>query len=177
MNLNFFKTQGLYTFAVSKKENEKLNGWGAKTNKRTLQPEMGRKFELVSLSGNESVGITRFLMRVKNPSSRIRQSIVASANWFDLVKIVGYKYVDIVATNEPKGRDRVIVPDPNSTIWARFYEIGTNRPFFSGRDSQKKYSVAEIEVERRAGYAWYGTRPDKLIKTEYREWLKKNRLK
>jgi len=151
----------------------KLTVWCAQYNKRTLQPEMARKFELVSLSGNESVGITRFLMRVKNPSSRIKQSIVAAVDWFDLVKITGYKYVDIDAPNEPKGRDRVIVADPNSTLWARFYEIGTNRPFFSGRDSNKKYTVAEIEVERRTGYAWYGTWPEKLLKTEYPDWVKR----
>ena len=68
----------------------------------------------------------------------------------------------------------MILPDATSTIWARFYEIGTNRPFFSGRDSEKKYDVKEIEVERRTGYAWYGNWPEKLLKTEYPEWAKKN---
>ena len=38
-------------------------------------------------------------------------------------------------------------------IWARFYEIGSNRPVFVGRDGVVKYSVAEIEPERRVGYA------------------------
>ena len=152
----------------------KLTAWCAQYNKRTLLPEMARKFELASLSGNESVGITRFLMRVNNPSSQIKQSIVAAVDWFNFVKIPGFKYVDIVAPNEPKGKDRVIQPDPSSTIWARFYEIGTNRPFFSGRDSQKKYDVKEIESERRNGYAWYGTWPEKLVSVEYPEWAKKN---
>jgi PelA/Pel-15E family pectate lyase len=99
---------------------------------------------------------------------------VAAVDWFNLVKIPGYKYVDVDAPGQPKGRDRVILPDAASTIWARFYEIGTNRPFFSGRDSEKKYDVKEIEVERRTGYAWYGTWPEKLLKTEYPEWAKKN---
>ncbi len=154
--------------------NNKLTTWCAQYNKKTLQPEMARKFELVSLSGNESVGITRFLMRIKNPSPEIKQAIVAAVDWFNLVKIVGYKYVDIDAPNEPKGKDRVILPEPGSTIWARFYEIGTNRPFFSGRDSIKKYDVKEIESERRNGYAWYGVWPEKLLKTEYPEWSKRN---
>lgn len=154
--------------------NGKLTAWCAQYNKKTLQPEMARKFELVSLSGSESVGITRFLMRMKNPSSEIKQSIVAAVDWFNLVKIPGYKYVDVDAPGQPKGRDRVILPDATSTIWARFYEIGTNRPFFSGRDSEKKYDVKEIEVERRTGYAWYGNWPEKLLKTEYPEWAKKN---
>lgn len=152
----------------------KLTVWCAQYNKKTFQPEMARKFELVSLSGSESVGIVRFLMRVKNPSSDIKQSIVAAVDWFNKVKIEGYKYVNIPAPNEPKGTDRVILPAPGSIIWARFYEIGTNRPFFSGRDSIKKYDVKEIESERRNGYAWYGTWPDKLIHIEYPEWAKMN---
>jgi PelA/Pel-15E family pectate lyase len=152
----------------------KLTVWCAQYNKKTLQPEMARKFELVSLSGSESVGITRFLMRIKNPSSQVKQAIVAAVAWFDLVKISGYKYGDIAAPDQPKGKDRLPQADPNSTIWARFYEIGTNRPFFSGRDSEKKYDVREIEHERRTGYAWYGTWAEKLLKTEYPAWAKKN---
>ncbi len=159
--------------ATQIKVNGKLTAWCAQYNNRTLQPEMARKFELVSLSGNESVGIVLFLMRVKNPSARIREAIVAAVNWFERVKIKGYKYIDIDAPNEPKGKDRVIVPDPYSLLWARFYEIETNRPFFSGRDSQKKYNVAEIEVERRTGYAWYGTWPEKLVQTDYPAWLQR----
>lgn len=152
----------------------KLTVWCAQYNRRTLEPEMARKFELVSLSGSESVGITRFLMRIKNPSDEIKKSVRAAVKWFELVKINGYKYTDIPAPSEPKGKDRGIVPDPGSTIWARFYEIGTNRPFFSGRDSKKKYDVKEIEWERRNGYAWYGVWPEKLLKTEYPAWEKNN---
>ena len=154
--------------------NGKLTAWCAQYNKRTFLPEMARKFELASISGSESVGITRFLMRMKNPSSQVKQSVVAAVDWFNLVKIAGYKYVDIIALNEPKGKDRVIQPDPSSTIWARFYEIGTNRPFFSGRNSEKKYDVKEIESERRNGYAWYGTWPEKLISGEYHLWAIQN---
>jgi PelA/Pel-15E family pectate lyase len=159
------------------KVNGKLTAWCTQYNKHTLAPEMARKFEPVSISANESVGITRFLMRVKDPSPRIRQSVVAAAGWLDLVKINGYKYIDIEAPNEPKGRDRVLVPAPGTTVWARFYEIGTNRPIFSGRDTIIKYNVSEIENERRTGYAWYGTWPEKLLRTEYPEWLKRVSLK
>jgi PelA/Pel-15E family pectate lyase len=154
--------------------NGKLTAWCAQYNKRTLEPEMARKFELASLSGSESVGITRFLMRVKDPSAEIKKAVTAAVNWFEKVKISGYKYVDIDAPAEPKGKDRVVLPEPGSTIWARFYEIGTDRPFFTGRDSIKKYDVKEIESERRNGYAWYGTWPEKLLKTEYPAWAKNN---
>ena len=155
------------------KVNGLLTGWCAQYNKNTLQPEMARKFELVSISGQESVGILKFLMRQKNPSPEIIAAIKAGIEWFESVKIKGFKYVDVDAPNEPKGKDRIIAPDVNSTIWARFYEIGTNRPFFSGRDSEKKYDLRQIEVERRTGYGWYGTWPATLLLVDYPKWLQK----
>jgi PelA/Pel-15E family pectate lyase len=155
------------------KVNGVLTGWCAQYNQNTLQPEMARKFELVSISGQESVGIIKFLMRQKNPTPEIIAAIKAGIEWFESVKIKGYKYVDVDAPNEPKGKDRIITPDVNSTIWARFYEIGTNRPFFSGRDSEKKYDLRQIEVERRTGYGWYGTWPATLLLVDYPKWLQK----
>ena len=155
------------------KVNGVLTGWCAQYNKNTLQPEMARKFELVSISGQESVGILKFLMRQKNPSQEIIAAIKAGIEWFESVKIKGFKYVDVDAPNEPKGKDRIIVPDIYSTIWARFYEIETNRPFFSGRDSDKKYDLRQIDVERRTGYGWYGTWPATLLLVDYPKWLQK----
>jgi PelA/Pel-15E family pectate lyase len=134
---------------------------------------MARKFELASISGQESVGILKFLMRQKNPSSDIIAAVEAGVNWLESVKIKGFKYVDIDAPSEPNGKDRVILPDTNSTIWARFYEIESNKPFFSGRDSDKKYDLRQIEVERRTGYGWYGTWPATLLLVDYPKWLQK----
>ena len=37
-------------------------------------------------------------------------------------------------------------------MWARFYEIGTNRPIFSDRDGFAKHDLSEIGYERRNGY-------------------------
>ena len=36
-----------------------------------------------------------------------------------------------------------------------------------------KYSLAEIEHERRIGYNWYVQTPSKLLVEDYPEWLKK----
>ena len=58
-------------------------------------------------------------------------------------------------------------------MWARFYEIGTDRPIFSDRDGVKKYALSEIGYERRNGYAWLGTWPHRLLETEYPAWKKK----
>lgn len=155
------------------KQNGKSTAWCAQYNAQTLQPEMARKFELVSLSGMESVGIVRFLMRIEKPSPAIIDAIKAAEEWFNNVKIKGYKYVDIAAPQEKSGKDRVLQPDSAGVLWARFYDINTNEPFFSGRDSEKKRSITEVENERRIGYAWYGVWPLKLLTNEYPDWLKK----
>jgi PelA/Pel-15E family pectate lyase len=152
----------------------KLTAWCTQYDKNTLQPAKARAFELPSISGQESVGIVKFLMKVENPSPEIKNAINSAVQWLQASKIEGYKYVDIQDPTQPDGRDRVIVPEKGSVIWARFYDIETNKPFFSGRDSKIKWSVAEIEHERRTGYAWYGIWPKELLEKDYPEWLKKN---
>jgi len=155
------------------KQKGKLTAWCAQYNARTLQPETARKFELASLSGSESVGIVRFLMSQPDPSKEIIASVNAAVEWFNKVKIVGYNFVDVKAPDEASGKDRVLMKDDNSVIWARFYDLETNEPFFTGRDSQPKRTIAEVENERRIGYAWYGVWPLKLINEEYPKWAAK----
>ena len=89
------------------------------------------------------------------------------------MKIQGYDFVTVDAPSLPKGKDRVLIKDEKSTIWARFYNLQTNEPFFAGRDSEPKKSVAEIEHERRIGYAWYGKWPAALLEKKYPAWAAK----
>ncbi|HSE15406.1 MAG TPA: pectate lyase [Pyrinomonadaceae bacterium] len=147
--------------------NGKRTVWCAQHDEVTLAPAAARKFEVASLSGGESVGIVRFLMSIKDPSPAVVEAIEAAVAWFEQTQLQGIKWVE-------KSGDRVVVPDPEGgSIWARFYEIGTNRPIFVGRDGVVKYSVAEIEHERRTGYNWYVEEPAKLIQKEYTTWKKK----
>ncbi len=147
-----------------------LTVWCAQYNAKTLVPEMARKFELASLSGSESVGIVRFLMRQSNPSKEIITAVNAAVEWFEKVQVKGYNVQDVKAPNEASGRDRIVVKDDNNVMWARFYNLETNEPFFAGRDSQPKKTLAEIENERRIGYSYYVTAPAKLINDEYPSW-------
>jgi PelA/Pel-15E family pectate lyase len=74
----------------------------------------------------------------------------------------------------PKGYDRVVVQDAQAEpLWARFYDISTNRPIFSGRDGIIKDHLAEIEDERRTGYRWYVNSPAALLEKDYPAWQKK----
>ena len=86
-------------------------------------------------------------------------------------KVLGLRLVAKPDPALPHGRDMVAVPDPSAPpLWARFYQIGTNRPIYSGRDGIIKYSLSEIEVERRAGYTWLGTWAADLLDREYPDW-------
>jgi PelA/Pel-15E family pectate lyase len=150
-----------------------LTVWCAQHDSQTLKPAKARKFELPSLSGNESVGIVEFLMSINNPSAPVKQAINAVVTWLDRVKITGYRVENILDPKQPSGRDRVIVADPTSTIWARFYDLETNIPFFTGRDSEPHATLVEVENERRIGYAYYGTWPAKLLAKHYPAWVQK----
>ncbi|MDP4209364.1 MAG: pectate lyase [Bacteroidota bacterium] len=155
--------------------NDKLTAWCQQYDETTLKPAKARAFELPSISSAESVGLIEFLMNQPKPSQEIKDAINAAIEWLQTVKIVGYKIIDVPAPGTPKGKDRRLAADNASIMWARYYEIGTNKPFFCDRDGIKKYSIKEIGYERRNGYAWYGTWPTKLLEKKYPEWLKANK--
>jgi unsaturated rhamnogalacturonyl hydrolase len=152
----------------------KLTAWCQQYDHMTLEPAKARSYELPSISGGESVGIVEFLMRLPHPSPEVREAINSAVEWFRKVKIDGYSFVFVRDASQPNGRDRVLQPAPGSTIWARFYDMETNEPFFCGRDGIRKRTVAEIEHERRVGYAWYGEWPARLLDKEYPAWLEAN---
>jgi PelA/Pel-15E family pectate lyase len=145
--------------------------WCAQYDEKTLKPAKARAFELISLSGMESVGIVEFLMRMDDPSPEVSQAISAAVAWFEKSKILDYDFVYIDAPELPGGKDRVLVRKTGSVVWARFYDMDTNKPFFSGRNSVKVKTLAEVELERRIGYAWYGTWPAALLQKKYPEWV------
>jgi PelA/Pel-15E family pectate lyase len=151
--------------------NGKRTVWCAQHDEITYAPAPARKYELVSLSGGESVGIVRFLMSINDPSPAVVDAIESAIAWFEQTQLNGIKWMEKRDASQPGGIDRVVVQDAKAgPIWARFYELGSNRPVFVGRDSVVKYSVAEIEHERRVGYAWYVEGPAKLLKDEYPKW-------
>ncbi|MBS1918817.1 MAG: pectate lyase [Bacteroidetes bacterium] len=147
----------------------KLTAWCAQYDKTNLKPAKARSYELISISGEESVGIVEFLMKIENPSYAIKSAISSAVDWLKKSGINGFRYDNIKDISKPGGIDRVLIRDKNSRVWARFYDIETNKPFFSGRDGSIKWSLSEIEAERRNGYAWYGTWPRKLLEIEFPE--------
>lgn len=149
----------------------KKTAWCAQHDEITLLPATARAYELPSISGSESVGITRTLMLVENPSAEIKQAVKDAVDWFNSAKITGFT---TQKTTNPE--DVIVVSSPGNIMWARFYDLQTGAPFFCGRDGIKKNTLAEIEQERRVGYSWYGNWPSGLIGSEYNSWKAKNGL-
>ena len=156
------------------KQNGKLTAWCAQHDEKTLAPAWARSYEPPSLSGAESVGVVRFLMSVEKPTPAIIAAVEGSVEWFRSVTIHGIR---LERFTDAEGQDdRRVVADPDAgPIWARFYEIGSNRPIFLDRDSVVRYSFSEIGQERRTGYAYYGGWAAKLLTDAYPQWREKHK--
>ena len=116
------------------KQDGRLAVWCAQHDAATLAPAWARKFEPPSLSGAESVGIVRFLMGIERPSPQVIASVEGAVAWF---RAAAVHDIRMVTTTDASGqRDKRYVREPGAEpLWARFYELGTNRPIFAGRDS------------------------------------------
>ncbi len=141
--------------------NGQLTIWGAQHDRITLASTKARNFEMVSLASAESAYLLDFLMDLKNPDTELVHAIHAAAKWLDDNKIIGKRWV----RNELSLQD-----DPTAApMWARFYEIGTNKPVFGDRDSTVHYAIGEISEERRKGYGWYNNIGNKALE-KYQRW-------
>jgi PelA/Pel-15E family pectate lyase len=149
----------------------KLTAWCAQHDEKDFTPKPARAFEPASISGCESVDIVRALMSVEKPSPQVIEAVEAAVAWLDAVKIPGIRTEDRPQSGAPRGIDRVVVEDPSAPpVWARFYEIGTNKPLFGDRDGKTYPRLADISQERRVGYRWLSYWPKDLLATEYPAW-------
>ncbi|MCH2062494.1 MAG: pectate lyase [Roseibacillus sp.] len=145
--------------------------WCAQHDRHTLRPCRARSYELPSLSGSESVGIVRFLMRIEKPDKNIIRAIESAIAWFKKSKLTGLRLERKTDKSKPNGFDYVVVKDPAAPLlWARFYDLRSNQPIFCGRDGVPKKSLAEIPHERRTGYSWLGPYAHDLLATDMPRW-------
>jgi PelA/Pel-15E family pectate lyase len=141
----------------------RLTAWCAQHDAVTYAPRPARAFEPASISGGESAGVLMLLMSLDAPSPEVVAAIEGGVAWYRASALTGLRV-------ELADGDRVVRPDASAPpIWARFYEIETNRPIFAGRDGVIRYALAEIEQERRAGYGWYVTAGNEVL-AHYATW-------
>jgi len=145
--------------------NGRLTGWCQQHDPVTYEPRPGRSYEHVSLASAESAGILLLLVSLPDKAPAVERAIKAGARWLREARIDGYRQGKVNGLT-------ALVPDPSGHVWARFYEIGTDRPIFSDRDGVIKYSIGEIGPERRNGYGWYTNSPDRLFQllSELGDW-------
>ncbi len=159
-------------------ENGKPTVWCQQHDNIDFSPRGARTFELPSKCGDESAGIVLFLMSIKHPSKAIVNSVKSAVEWFKESELYGIreetvKAPKIVFNYRTSVTDRIVVKDPKAPpVWARFYELGTNKPFFSDRNGIPVYSLSEVGRERRDGYTWYNYEPQKVL-DNYSSWLKR----
>ncbi len=151
----------------------KKTGWAGQYHRETLVPQMGRAFELASVSGAESVNVVQFLMSIDKPSAEVVAAVQAAVAWLYEARIEGIKIERVEDRTLEFGFDRRVVADPKAPPqWARFYDLETGKPLFSARDSVKRASYADVSYERRVKYGWYTTAPAKLL-ADYPAWQAK----
>ena len=152
------------------RQNGELTVWCTQHDRVTLEPCKARAYELPSLSGQESDNIVLLLMSLPHPSAYVVKSIEGAIKWFQKSEIKGIQKEYF--TNSDGKKDYRMVPcEDCPTLWARFYDLETNRPFFCDRDGIKKYDISEIGHERRNGYSWYNKDGSKVLK-RYEKWKK-----
>lgn len=142
----------------------RLSVWCAQHDAVTFEPRPARTYELESLSGAESAGVLRLLMSLDEPSAAVRDAVRAGVAWYEQAQLRGIRQIW-------ENGNKVIKADPAAPpLWARFYDLRDMRPFFCGRDGVKRRDLAEIEAERRNGYAWYGEWGAAVLR-DYAVWV------
>lgn len=142
--------------------------WCQQHDALTLQPVSARNYEMPSQASGESADLVSFLMTLPDPRPEMRVAIDAAATWFQQTRIY-----DLAYTNNFEMGRRLVPAPGNGPIWARYYQIGTDRPIFGDRDKSIHDNVNEISKERRNGYSWYNQAPERTLE-QYAGWKKQH---
>lgn len=156
----------------------KLTAWCQQHDEVDLAPEWARAFEPPSICNGESASIVLFLMEIDAPNEKIVNAVQSAVKWFEESKIYNTRIESFeIEPFESKfttvKRDRRVAIDSTAPpIWTRYYELETGKPLFCDRNSKYLYSLSEVSIERRNGYAWYTYAPNAILE-KYPKWQTK----
>jgi PelA/Pel-15E family pectate lyase len=151
--------------------NKEPTVWCQQYDRETLKPASARAFELASFCSQESASIVKLLMQLPNPDKRIKHAIRGAMKWFDTYKLTGLR-IERTGDRDGERNVRLIADSKATPIWARYYDFTFCEPFVCDRDGIPRRKLEEIGVERRTGYAWYGTHATELYPL-YEAWANK----
>ncbi len=153
-----------------------LAGWAGQYDSHTLQPALGRSYELPAIVAWETTGVVRYLMGIESPSPDVVRAVEGAVAWLERSKLTGLRIETFPAepvkyTYHTSTTDRRLVRDPAAPpLWARFYDLGDNTVVLANRDGKRVAAYDQIARERRTGYDWYGTWPAKLLAQDLPAW-------
>ncbi|MHB8579002.1 MAG: pectate lyase [Ignavibacteriaceae bacterium] len=159
-------------------ENGEPTVWCQQHDNIDFSPRGARTFELPSKCGEESSDIVLLLMSINHPSKAIINSIKGAVKWFKDSRIYGIREMTIKAPKvvykfRTSVTDRIVIKYSTAPpVWARYYALGTNIPFFCDRNGIPVDSLSKVGRERRDGYTWYNYAPQHVLDV-YPLWLKK----
>jgi PelA/Pel-15E family pectate lyase len=142
----------------------KLTVWAQQYDAITLRPVSARNYEMPSQCSSESDDVLIMLMDdLPNPTAEEQRTIRAAAAWFRRTAIYGQIY-------GPTTNGRGLTPKSGAgPIWARYYQIDTDKPIFGDRDKSIHDDLYELSSERRNGYSWFGSGPQ-IALDRFNKW-------
>lgn len=146
----------------------RLRLWAQQIDALSLAPVAARNYEPASLCTGESVEVLLYLMRQPDPSPALQQAVVAGIATLRELALADLQWTRV---DEAQGR-RLISKPGAGPLWARYYDAGSLTPVFGDRDKTLHDDVNEISLERRNGYAWFGTWPLKAL-AAYEPWSRR----
>lgn len=155
------------------KRNGKPTVWCQQHHFETLEPVGARIYEFPSFTGcGEIPKVLELLMEIEKPSDELKTAIESAVEWLRNHAIYGYRHETYI--NEWGVSDRRLVPDKNAKpLWARYYDLETEKPYFADRDGRRYDNYEDISHERRNGYSWINNNTQKVL-DKYPEWYTKH---
>ncbi len=149
------------------KGGSRLTAWAQQYDMLTFAPTSARNYEMPAISSGESAAVLTYLMTIERPGPDIVKAVHAAASWLEETKVR-----DVAWGPAPDGSGKTLLRSPGAgPLWARFYEIGSNRRIFGDRDKSIHDDVSELSKERRDGYGWYGNGPARALEL-YARWVR-----
>ena len=132
----------------------RLTVWAQQYDALTLKPVSARNYEIPSQCSPESADVMLLLMNEPpDPNAAEQRAIRAAAAWFKKNAIYGQIY-----GRTPGGRG-LTAQQGAGPIWARYYQLDTDKPIFGDRDKSIHDDLNELSRERRNGYSWFSSDP------------------
>ncbi|PTT87739.1 pectate lyase [Pelomonas sp. HMWF004] len=151
--------------ATQVRVNGRLTLWAQQHDALTLAPSSARNYEPPALCSGESAKALQFLMSQPQPSAEVIQAVRAGMALLRQLPVRDRAWVKV---DEAQGR-RLVAQPGAGPLWARYYDPVTLKPVFGDRDKSLHDDVADISLERRNGYAWWGNWPVKAL-AAYDAW-------